>query len=273
MTTMPQSSSRPEPNPQFGVELVRDWASRGDPRATVVLVHGIAEHSGRYEGLGILLADAGLHIRSFDLRGAGASGGPRWDIEDWSLYLDQIERHVRWATSQNRPVVLMGHSLGATLALDYVLDGRVAPDLLVASAPAISAGAAWQRAVAPLLARIAPTAAVPNRVKGHQLSKDPKVGEEYFADPLVCPTSTPRLGINFFRAMDRVRDGVARLDLPTLVVHGGDDTLVPPQTTAFLAENQSVDRILYPGLRHELHNEPEGPQVISDIVEWIDRHI
>lgn len=273
MSSQPQSIARPEPNRDFGSELVREWAAAGEPRATVVLVHGLAEHSGRYEHVGSALAAAGFDVRSFDLRGAGASGGRRWDIEDWGLYLDQIGRHVQWARSRELPVVLMGHSLGGTLILDYILSGHSMPDLVVLSAPALAGGARWQRVLARVLAKLAPTVPIPNRISGDQLSRDPSIGEKYFADPLVHPSTTPRLGLQFFQAMDRVRENVGELDVPTLVVHGGDDTLVAPETTASMAEIASVDRILYPGLRHELHNEPEGPGVVSDIVDWIDRHL
>lgn len=273
MSPEPKSLSRPVPNEAFGVELVRDWSPETTPRATVILLHGIADHSGRYEGVGSHLAGAGYQVRSFDLRGAGASGGRRWDIADWVLYLDQIESHLRWARDEGLPVTVYGHSMGGTLALDYALSERNAPDLLVVSAPAVAAGAAWQRAVAAVLGRLAPTVSIPNRVAGHMLSKDPAVGEAYFADPLVHTSSTPRLGHHFFAAMDRVRKGSDRLRIPTLVVHGGDDRLVAPESTAPLAENRIVDRYLYPGLRHEVHNEPEGPKVLADIVEWIDRHL
>jgi alpha-beta hydrolase superfamily lysophospholipase len=236
-------------------------------------VHGIAEHSGRYEHVGSQLADAGLHVRSFDLRGAGASGGPRWDIEDWELYLDQIQRHLDWARKQGHPVILYGHSMGGTLVLDYVLSGRSTPDLVVVSAPGLTGGARWQRALAPVLAKLAPTVSIPNRVSGSVLSRDPAVGDAYFSDPLVHTSTTPRLGSHLFAAMDRVREGVGRLEIPTLVVHGGEDILVPPQSTAPMADIPVVDRTLYPGLRHEVHNEPEGPEVISDMVDWVDRHL
>lgn len=268
-----RSVSRPVSNPDFGVELVRDWEPADTARATVVVLHGIAEHSGRYERLGSLLAEAGFHVHSFDLRGAGASGGRRWDIEDWSLYLDQVERHLAWARSEGRPVVLFGHSLGGTLALDYSLSDRPRPDVMLLSAPALEAGARWQRAIAPVMSRLAPTVPIPNSFPVESLSKDPAVGEAYLADPLVRSSSTPRLGHQFFKAMDRVREGASRLQVPTLVIHGGDDRLVTPQSTAPLAEHDAIDRRVYPGVRHELHNEPEWPEIGADIVEWIDRHI
>lgn len=268
-----RSVSRPVSNSEFGVELVRDWEPAGEPRATIVLVHGLAEHSGRYERTGSLLADAGFHVRSFDLRGAGASGGRRWDIEDWGLYLDQIERHVQWANSRAKPVVLMGHSMGGTLVLDYVGSKGRRPDMLVLSAPGLAGGARWQRTLAPILARVLPTIPFPNALKGDQLSRDPGVGEAYFADPLVHSRTTPRLGAQLFAAITRARATAESLDLPTLVVHGGSDTIVPPGSTAFMGDLGNVERRLFPALRHEVLNEPEGPDIVADIVEWIDRHV
>jgi alpha-beta hydrolase superfamily lysophospholipase len=265
--------ARPEPVEDIGIEMVRDWMPEGNPRAIIVLVHGIAEHCGRYERTGSLLAGAGFHVRSFDLIGFGASGGLRGDIDEWSRYHDQIQRHVEWARDQDAPVVLMGHSMGGNLALGYVISGRPAPDLLVLFAPALAGGAAWQRAVAGLAARIAPTTAIPNSLNGEQLSRDPAVGEAYFADPLVFRKSTTRLGAALFEAMDELNESLGDLSVPTLVLHGGSDTIVPAESTAALGELPGVERRLYPGLRHEILNEPEGPQIVAEIVDWIDARI
>jgi acylglycerol lipase len=268
-----ESVAKPVAHQAIGTELVRDWSPDHAPKATVVLVHGLAEHSGRYERTGSLLSDAGFHVRSFDLIGAGASGGDRWDIDDWDRYHDQIQTHVEWAKEQGHPVVLMGQSMGGNLVLGYATSDRPAPDLVVVSAPALGGGAAWQRAIAPVVAKVAPTLSLPNGLKGEQLSRDPAVAEEYFADPLVHPKSTTRLGAAFFAAMDDVAANCGNLDLPTLVLHGGLDSIVPPQSSAFLESLPGVERKLYPSLRHEILNEPEGPEVVSDIIDWIDSHV
>jgi alpha-beta hydrolase superfamily lysophospholipase len=259
-----------EPVAEFGTELVREWTPLSAPKGVVVLVHGLAEHSGRYERTGDILADNGFLVRGFDLRGAGGSGGDRWDIEQWSLYHDQIERHMAWARSKAQPVILFGHSMGGNLALGYVLSRRPPPDLLVLSAPALDGGAAWQKALAGLGARLMPTLALLNGVKGEDLSRDPSVGEAYFADPLVHPRSSIRLGASFFNAMEEVRAGVDAIDMPTLVLHGGLDAIVPPQSTAVLGEVDGVERRLLPGLRHEILNEPEGPDIVAQIIDWIE---
>jgi alpha-beta hydrolase superfamily lysophospholipase len=265
------ATARANPHPEIGNELVRDWAPEGEPRVYVVLVHGLGEHSGRYARTGDLLAGAGYHVRSFDLIGAGGSGGRRWDIDEWSRYHDQIGTHVQWARSHGAPVVLMGHSMGGALALGYALSDRPRPDLLVLSAPALSGGAGWQRALAPIAGKLAPTLSLANNVKGEHLSRDPAVGEAYMADPLVSTKSTCRLGARLFEEMDRLSRQLGELDIPTLVIHGGEDRLVPTVSSEPLAAIDCVDRKVYDGLRHETLNEPEGPQVVSDIVEWVDR--
>ena len=267
------TTTHANPHPEFGTELVRDWAPDGEPRAVVVLVHGLAEHCGRYERTGSLLAKAGFHVRGFDLVGAGGSGGRRWHVEDWGQYHDQVAEHVAWGRETGLPVVLMGHSLGGNVALGYALSNRPSPDLLVLSAPGIAGGAGWQRALAPVLARVAPTLAIPNNLNGDLLSRDPAVAEAYFADPLVVTKSTTKLGALLFEQFDQLNEQLGDLDIPTFVIHGGEDRLVPTASSEPLGKLDCVDRKVYPGLRHEILNEPEGPEVVADIVTWIDHHL
>jgi alpha-beta hydrolase superfamily lysophospholipase len=267
------STARSNSYPEIGTELVREWIPGGEPKAYIVLVHGIAEHSGRYERVGSPLADAGFLVRSFDLIGAGASGGRRWHIDDWSRYDDQVQSHMEWARDQGGPVVLMGHSMGGLIALGYVLDGRPKPDLLVLSAPALSGGAPWQRSLAPILSRLTPTLSIPSRVKGAHLSRDPAVGEAYFSDPLVITSATCALGAALFDEMDDVNERLADLNIPTLVIHGGDDRLVPTKSSEPLGALDCVDRKVYKGLRHETFNEPEGPQVMADVITWLNEKL
>lgn len=264
------TSTRPEPHPEIGTELVRDWEPERGPRAYIVLVHGLAEHCGRYERTGIQLADAGFWVRGFDLIGAGGSGGRRWDIDDWSRYHDQIASHMEWARSHGKPVVLMGHSLGGAISLGYLLSERLQPDLAVLSAPALAGGDGWQKTLVPWLGRFLPRLALPNPVKGEHLSRDPAVAEAYFADPLVETKATLGFGARAIAEIDRLNTELQHLDIPCLVIHGGEDRLVPTESTEPLGEIECVDRKVYHGLRHETMNEPEGPEVVADIISWID---
>ncbi len=254
--------------------LTRHWPAGGQPWAAVLLLHGIAEHSGRHERTGGLLAAAGLDTHAFDLRGHGASGGRPVYVERWDVYLDDVAGRMD-ALPAGLPRVLLGHSMGALIALTYTLDGRrPQPGLLVLSALPLEASVPrWQLLAAPVLGRLLPTLVLANPIDPGQLANDPAVGSGYAADPLVRPRSTARLGMEFFGAMSRGRREAAFLDRPTLVLHGADDTLVPPSASAPLADLSVVERRVYPGLRHETMNEPEGPRVVAEVVAWLRERI
>lgn len=249
-------------------ELTRHWAA-ADPWASMLIVHGIGEHSGRYERTGSQLADAGIDTRSFDLVGYGASGGRRGDCESWNGWLLQILDNLAPAFNSGLPTVLLGHSLGGLICASYAQSLNRQTDLLVLSSPSLTGGAAWQRALARILPKLAPTLAFPSALKGEQLSRDEAVGEAYFADPLVYTKGTVRLGALVFEQMDKVARSLDALDTPTLVTHGGLDTIVPPAASLPFEALSNVERKVYPRLRHETMNEPEGPEVVADVIEWI----
>lgn len=250
----------------------RRWAAVGEPVCGFLIVHGAAEHSGRYEHVGEALAAAGFDVHAYDHRGHGASGGSKMHVDSWSEYLDDVEDRLDALRPKGIPLVLYGHSMGGLICFDYVTSGRPKPDLLVLSAPMFEVEAkAWQRALAPIAGRLVPKLGLPMQLRGEQLSRDPSVGEAYFGDPLVHTKASARWGAEALRAQERVRD--KRLSIPTLVVHGGADTIVPPGSTLHLEQQESVERRLYGRLRHELHNEPEGPEVVSDIIAWVQESL
>jgi alpha-beta hydrolase superfamily lysophospholipase len=248
----------------------RRWQPAGQPWATVLIVHGIAEHSGRYERTGRLMAEAGLDVHSFDLRGHGRSGGDRVFVRRWDDYLDDLASRVAAVRKPDLPLVLLGHSMGSLIALTYCCSSRPAPDLLVLSALPLDARVpGWQRRLAPILSRLAPHLVLANPIDGSHLSRDPGVATGYFADPLVQPRTTTRLGAELFVAMKRGRVELHQLHVPTLAIHGGDDQLVPTQVSEPIAAVPGVERRVLPNLRHETLNEPEGPEIVAAIVAWI----
>jgi alpha-beta hydrolase superfamily lysophospholipase len=263
-----------------GVDLlVRHWpATRGSalaPRASILIVHGLAEHSGRYEHVGDQMAAAGLDAWAFDLRGNGGSGGRRGDVDRWSrLHDDLADVLVRVRREAGgRPVVLYGHSMGGLIVLGYLLGDRPKPDVVVVTSPGLdSTLAGWKKALAPVLGRIVPTLPIPNGIDGATLSRDPTVGEKVAGDRACATASTARFGAEGLAEQARVRAGIDGLTLPMLVLHGLDDGLVPARASEVLATLPNVERRTYPGLRHELHNEPEGPAIIDEIITWLREH-
>jgi acylglycerol lipase len=261
--------------------LVRHWpvdeaeaggAWAGPTWGSVLLVHGLGEHSGRYEHVGDQLTGAGLEVHAYDHRGSGGSSGRRGHVDRWEQYHEDLAERlgaVR-AAAGSRPVVLYGHSMGGLVVLGYLLSDRPKPDLVVLSSPGLdSTLASWKKTLAPALSRILPKLAVPNGIDGSTLSRDPAVAAKVGADPLAIKASTTRFGAEALAEQARIRREYAGLRLPTLVLHGLDDGLVPAQASEILASNPSVERRTYPGLRHELHNEPEGPAIVGEIIDWI----
>src|SRR5580765_463672 len=256
-----------------GTELfVRNWRPPGEPWAFVLLVHGIAEHSGRYEHVGGRLAAAGLDVTAYDQRGFGASEGRRAYVARWDTVHDDLAEQLASvrARADGKPVVVYGHSLGGLIALGHVLTDRPKPDVLVLSAPAIEAAIpAWKRTLARLLSRVAPNAEIKNALDGADLSRDPAIAEAYFADPLNCHTTTMRFAAVAIGEQSRVKSQLDGLSIPTLVVHGTADRIVPASSSESLASLPGVTRRTYPDHRHELHNEPDGPAIIDDVIAWL----
>lgn len=255
-------------------QLRRHWAPDGTARAAMLIVHGIGEHSGRYEHVGAAFAAAGIDALAFDQRGFGLTGGRRAYVKTFDHFLDDIEALLAGRRSLGVPLILMGHSLGGLIAAAYLVSGRSQPDLAVLSAPALAAELPrWQRLAAPALGSIVPPLKIPADFDGSVLSRDEAVQVAYETDPLRVPASTARLGRESLRAMKQVNMTLDRLHLPTYVLHGSDDELVPPSASEPLDGLPNVTRHVWDGLRHECLNEPERDEVIGEVIEWIDAQV
>ena len=253
--------------------LVRQWLPEGRPWLHVLLVHGLGEHSGRYEAVAAQMTAAGMAVHAYDHRGNGGSEGARGDVGAWSQLHDDLEDRLAEVRRQaaGLPVALYAHSMGGLIAAGYCLSGRPRPSVVVLSAPGFdSTLAAWKKALAPWLARVWPGLRLPNDVDPATLSRDPEVGKAVARDPQCGTTSTVRFGAAGFAEQQRVRPLLSQgLGVPTLVMHGEDDGLVPVEASAPLQGAPGVERRTFPGLRHELHQEPEGQAVVAAAIDWL----
>jgi alpha-beta hydrolase superfamily lysophospholipase len=253
---------------------LRHWPATDAARASLLIIHGLGEHGGRYERAAGIFARAGLDTWALDLRGFGASGGRRGYVERLDVWLDDVADRLAALRDLDLPVVLLGHSVGGLVCLRYAESDRPQPDLLVLSAPAVAGNvAAWKRVLARALGVVAPTVAVKNAIDGSVLSRDPAVGIDYLADPLNVHSTTTRLGAVLFDAQGPALADRARIRVPTLVIHGGLDHLVPTASSEILDGVPGVERRVYAGLAHETFNEPEGPDVVAQVAAWISGHL
>jgi alpha-beta hydrolase superfamily lysophospholipase len=256
-----------------GTELyTRHWATE-NATATILLLHGGGEHSGRYGHVAEFFNGRGYDVVAFDLRGHGNSGGPEMDVEQWSDYVDDLQHMVETeGLSSGGLWALYGHSVGGLISLLYLKDAeRPQPDAAVLSSPSLDNNAAlWQRLAAESVGRFLPTIRLNSGLKGEQLSKDPAVAEAYLSDPLNNHNWTTRFGRLLIAEHARAYEDIDRISVPTLVVHGTDDEIAPTECSAPLAAVDGVERKLYAGVRHEPHNDLEWEDVLTDIADWLD---
>ncbi len=254
-----------------GIDLfTRQWTPES-PKASVLIVHGVAEHCGRWDHVARFLNDRGYAVTAFDLRGHGESGGDRVHVDDFDDFVEDVAAMVA-TLDPDLPWVLYGHSLGALIVTLYLISDREQPAAAVLSAPALDDNLPGYLHVAgELIGRVAPTLRIDNSISAEQLCSDPTVGEAYFADPLVQTKATTGMGREGFAAQREAKAGLDRIRVPTYVFHGAEDALVPVHASAPLAAVPGVERKVYPGMRHETHNEPGRDQVLGDVADWLDR--
>jgi len=253
------------------------WASHGDPWAVALVVHGLGEHAGRYETVAAALTAAGIEVFGYDHRGFGGSSGHRAYVDHWTQFHDDLAARVFAvrAARPGLPLVMYGHSLGGLIACGYVLSGvdRPLPDLLVLSAPGIDAAQpAWKKRLAAILRGVTPRMRLSNGLADDGLSRDPEVRRKADADPLCLGSSTVRFGAEAFAEQDRLQallPGLKAMPVPTYVLHGSADPIVPVGSSRVLEGKGNVTRRVHEGLRHECHHEPEHEAVLAEVVAWI----
>ncbi len=263
-----------------GVEIVyRIWTPAGEPRAAVVICHGGGEHSGRYEHVARGLSEAGYAVWALDHRGHGRSGGERVRFGSMAPLAADL-RHLVGIAAEAVPApkpFVLAHSMGALIALDYVCDHQDELSGLILSGALASLDQARPvRLAARVIAKVAPGRGI-FRVDPETVSRNPQVVADYDSDPLNFHGSYPaesivaleRTGLTFSDRLPGVR-------LPLLILHGADDKLTSPAGSRLvdeLASSEDKTLVLYPGLRHEILNEPEGPEIIAEIVAWLDARV
>ena len=262
-----------------GVELfVRAWLPEAQPRDTVVIAHGYAEHSGRYGNVVDKLVPHGFAIYAIDHRGHGRSGGARGGIDRMDWVVEDLHGLVAKARAEQggRKVKLLGHSMGGAVAFGYAL--RYPDDLsgLVLSGPAIGGIVSGvQRLILRILSALAPKVGT-IELPAEYICRDPAVVAAYTSDPLVSLGKVPARTVGeMTAAARRYRGRASAMRVPVLVQHGGHDLLITPDNNreiyaAIGAPDTPVT--IYPDFYHEIYNEPERDRVLDDLVAWLEAH-
>lgn len=262
-----------------GVPIVYDvWMPDVAPRGVVVLAHGLGEHARRYDHVTKRFGEAGLITYALDHRGHGRSGGKRVLVKDVREFTADLDTLVGIATRENPGAkrIMLGHSMGGAITFAYGVERPDNYDLMVLSAPAIAAQdmvSGVVRLAAKVLGLLAPGLPVQG-LDFNAISRDPAVVKDYNEDPLVYHGKVPAgLGRALLEVGETMPQRAPALTTPLLVVHGTGDALVPVEGSRRLVEcvgSADVELKEYPGLYHEVFNEPEQDQVIDDVLAWLN---
>lgn len=248
-------------------------------KAAVLLVHGLGEHSMRYQAWAKKFADAGFAFYCWDHLGHGQSSGLRGYVPNYEQFLQEVDFILNRFDGQigSIPVVLYGHSMGGNIALNYAVRRPSKINLLVVTSP-------WLKLVSPinpalkslvkLLDLCLPFLPMNSGIRPEQVSHEIKVVQEYATDPLIHRRITPRLYLAMERAAEYAMNHAEQITIPTLLMHGGSDTLLSPVATSEIAAKMHHSTYVEWGeLYHELHNEAKSNEVFNTIVNWLNVNI
>ncbi|WP_300670162.1 alpha/beta hydrolase [Desulfoluna sp.] len=247
------------------------------PRAVVVIVHGLAEHLGRYDGVAQELNASGFSVYRFDNQGHGRSGGERGYLDDFHAFIDDADRLVEKARAENPglPVFMLGHSMGGFITGAYGVKypGKLAGQIL--SGAAVTVLPLFE-AFKDIDFQNEPRVKVPNALSA-VICRDKAVVDAYDNDPLVLKETCQKLlGEVFINGATWLMEKLPAYAYPCLILHGGDDQIVTPEASRFMhATIASEDKTLkvYPAFYHEILNEFGREEVVADITQWIEARI
>lgn len=256
------------------------WLPEKEPRAILLVVHGMAEHSGRYANLVEYFVPKGYAVCSFDLRGNGRSDGLRGYVEQFSAYVYDLKTFFDMLRDEYKDtrIFLVGHSMGGTIATVYAIHYQDGIDGLILSGATLKVGGvSWGLIiVARILSLFLPKIGI-YVIDASTISRDKAVVDAYENDPLVYRGKIrARLGVELIKTTQVLSHQMSRINLPILIMHGSADRLSYPEGSELLYQRVgSKDKALkfYEGFYHEIFNEPGCQQVFADMESWLNAHI
>ena len=259
----------------------QSWIPEDDIKAILLIVHGLAEHSGRYFPVVNHFVPKGYAVYAYDHPGHGKSHGTRCYIDrfnDFLLTLESFSGQIKRGFP-NTPVFVIGHSMGGAVTAAYLTRRQEDFTGAVLSGPAVKISddiSGLSRLAGKVLSVLAPKSGV-IQLNADGVSRDPEVVKAYEEDPLVHRGKiTARLAGELFSAIVKTGKNAHKITLPILIVQGGEDKLVPADGVRLFGEkigSKDKNVKIYDGLYHEVFNEPEREEVLSDVENWLERHL
>jgi alpha-beta hydrolase superfamily lysophospholipase len=244
----------------------------GEAERDILLLHGLAEHAGRYEHVAQALVEAGWRVNVLELRGHGDSSGKRGHVRRWHAYVEDVQAA---AATIGRPFVMLAHSMGGLVALS-ALSEPIFPQCTAVALTNPLLGVRvkaprWKTAIARVLSKFAPSLSMANELDTSLISHDTEVVRAYETDPQIYGTITPRWFTEMSTAQSAVHARSSKFTIPLrMMVSEGDQICDPDAARRLaLAWGGPSEIIEYGDMYHEIFNEIEKYKVISELVTWL----
>jgi alpha-beta hydrolase superfamily lysophospholipase len=256
------------------------WIAGEDAVASIALVHGLGEHSGRYEHVAAYFNSHKINVVAVDLFGHGKTEGKKGHTPQMDDYLWQIDFLIDLTQklAPGLPVFLYGHSMGGCLVLNHLYKKQPKIAGLIASAPAVQPGfkvPALKLLIGKIGRKLAPGLIQKNGLDLGNLSHDPTVAEKYIADPLVHDLLSAELGMGILEYGNWLETHETKSQVPVLMMHGTDDKLTNFAASKAFSEKAKGNITFkpWPGMYHEIHNETDKQKVFEYTLDWIKKII
>ena len=260
---------------------IQSWYPVQDPLAGVLIVHGLCEHSGRYEPLAKYLNSSRFAVFGLDLVGHGKSSGKRAHVSSFDVYTNLYLDYLKQIQEQflELPLFLFGHSMGGQLALEILVQAQDEFQAAVISAPNILVPdyvSPLTIKLGALISRFIPQLRI-LALDSNGISSIPEEVEIYQSDPLIFNGKiTARLASEINRSMENIAEKGPSIKLPIQVIHGEQDPIVSPKASEYLIELISSiekEQVLFPESYHETLHEDVRQDVMESIKNWFQRFL
>ena len=257
------------------------WMPNSTPKAALLVVHGLNEHSGRYLHFADYFTAKGYAVYSYDHIGHGKSEGTRSFVKKFSYFIDDLVAYIKMIDGwvDGIPIFPVGHSLGGLITTNMLIDHQNLVSGAVLSGSVVLVPGYVSKftiTIGKIISVILPKMGL-LEIDKQSLSQDPEVVQAYLDDPLVYNGKiTVRVSSEMNQAVERFKFEGGKITLPVLILHGSEDRIVDPTCSEYLHEKvSSSDKQLtiYKGYFHEIYNEPEKQSVYDDVLTWLENHL
>jgi alpha-beta hydrolase superfamily lysophospholipase len=257
------------------------------PKGIVVIIHGLAEHGGRYQETAEFLCANDWGVYACDLRAHGLSPDPpkagRVHVQRFTDYFMDVDALTGLARNEHPglPLFILGHSMGGLISISYSLEKPEGLAGAIISSPALGTHPEFKppvllKILVSILSRIAPRVLVDSELDTQAISRDPRVVKAYLDDPLISQKISARWYAELLRTIKKANRNAGTLRVPMLLMQSGSDRLVDPEAPgrwASAAPAGLVDLVVWEGLYHEMFNEPEKGRVRDRVLEWLNGRV